>query len=187
MNEKEIESDDGDNFFDDISFDVVEETEAELCTPPEIREIAKNVSDNLIPDASRQRYEHTYKLFTDWQKKMKTKSFSENTFLAYFSHLAESLASTTLWARYSMIKSMVKIKENIDISDYNQLKAFLKRKNVGHRSKQSKTFQAEEIERFLKDAPNETFLIHKVSDTFNHYCILYTGTLIIPTRKNNSK
>lgn len=61
-----------------------------------------------------------------------------------------------------MLKSTLAVKENIDISKYAKLHAFLKKQNVGYKAKKSKIFSRDEINTFLRDAPNDSYLMSKV-------------------------
>lgn len=63
----------------------------------------------------------------------------------------------------AMLKSILNIKHNINIETYTKLIAFLKRTKDGYVPKKSKTLEIEEIEKFIKEAPNETYLMMKVS------------------------
>ncbi|KAJ8913974.1 hypothetical protein NQ315_008966 [Exocentrus adspersus] len=65
-------------------------------------------------------------------------------------------------AKYSMVKSMLMVNENIDMSKFSKAIAFLKKESVSHQSKQSKVLTREEVDRFMKEAPIETFLLIKV-------------------------
>lgn len=47
--------------------------------------------------------------------------------LSYFVDQAAKYAPSTLWATYSMLKSTISSKHNIDISRYLRLQAFLKK------------------------------------------------------------
>ncbi|KAJ3628600.1 hypothetical protein MTP99_015898 [Tenebrio molitor] len=57
---------------------------------------------------------------------------------------------------------MLSVKENIDISRFHQVSAFLKQQSVGHRPKKSKVFTLEEMERFLDTASDDEYLLLKV-------------------------
>lgn len=108
------------------------ESESESVTneiPPEMLEAAKNVSLNLLPEKSKRQYIATYNDFKKWRKSKKTTSFSEEILIVYFDELKETLASSTMWARYSMLKTAIKMFDNIDIGSYNKLIAFLKKKS----------------------------------------------------------
>lgn len=78
------------------------------------------------------------------------------------SDLAQIRKSSTLWSIYSMLKATISLKENIDISKYSNLTAYLKRKSVGYRAKKSKVFKRSEINQFISEAPDEIYLMMKV-------------------------
>lgn len=61
-----------------------------------------------------------------------------------------------------MIKSTILISENTDISQYKKLIAFLKRQNDKYEPKKSKVLTMENVTKFLKEAPDDTFLLMKV-------------------------
>nr|XP_023029865.1 uncharacterized protein LOC111517819 [Leptinotarsa decemlineata] len=58
-----------------------------------------------------------------------------------------------------MLKSMVTIHEKRDITKFNELQAFLKRKSKSYKPKKS---YPKDVIRFLKDVPNDIHLLHKV-------------------------
>lgn len=62
-----------------------------------------------------------------------------------------------------MIKSTLIANENLDISRFPRLVAFLKKQSIGYEPKQSKTLTREEINLFMKEACNEKYLLTKVS------------------------
>nr|XP_023029625.1 uncharacterized protein LOC111517651 [Leptinotarsa decemlineata] len=61
-----------------------------------------------------------------------------------------------------MLKSMVTIHEKRDITKFNELQAFLKRKSKSYKPKKSAVLSPKDVIRFLKDAPNDIHLLHKV-------------------------
>lgn len=63
-------------------------------------------------------------------------NFEEDTFLAYFELRSRTWAPTTLWYRYSMLKSLMQIERNLNIEN-PRLTAFLKRENTGYETKKS--------------------------------------------------
>ncbi|CAK1577852.1 unnamed protein product [Parnassius mnemosyne] len=65
-----------------------------------------------------------------------------------------------------MIKSMLKIRNNVDISEYPKLNAFLKRQSDGFTTKKSKILTSNEVERFLSEAPDNCYLAKKVALIF---------------------
>lgn len=135
----------------------------ENCTPPDVQEVAKLTTLNLLPQRSRKKYELTYKNFMDWRRTKSTNSFSENVLLAYFSELAEKYKSSTLWSQYSFLRSTLSIHNNINIETYPKLRAFLKRKSEGYQATKSRTFTPAEIDEFVCKAPDEIYLVTKVT------------------------
>lgn len=61
-----------------------------------------------------------------------------------------------------MIRTSLKVYENVDVAKYHRLIAFLKRQHVGYEAKKSSIFSRDEIDKFLQNAPDDTFLIIKV-------------------------
>lgn len=132
-------------------------------TPTELIEAAEFCASNLLPEKSKEKYLCAYNKFLEWQKKKNTRSFSENVFLAYFSELSKTCKPSTLWSCYSMLRSVISTKENINMKNYTKLIAFLKKQSVGFKSKKSKVFSSENIEKFLNEAPDEIYLAAKVN------------------------
>ncbi|XP_061708563.1 uncharacterized protein LOC133518836 [Cydia pomonella] len=65
-----------------------------------------------------------------------------------------------------MLKSTVKIKNNIDIRTYNNLMAFLKRRSDGFTGRKSKVLSPSDVEKFLKEAPDYQYFAAKVALIF---------------------
>jgi hypothetical protein len=117
----------------------------------------------LIPEKSRERYENTYKIFQNWCTR-KCVNITEKSLLAYFVTRNNKLkAPGSLWAEYSMLKSTIFLHDSVDISKFSTLIAFLKKKNVGYRPKKASVFTKDEFIKFLREAPDEKFLPHKVN------------------------
>lgn len=131
------------------------------CTPPEVRVAAERVTEGIIPEKSRERYENTYELYSKWCVAKGVKHTSETVLLAYFCEMSKQSKASTLWSRYSMLRAVLNFRHNVDISNYAKLKAFLKRKNVGYQAKKSGVFSKADIDTFLNNAPIE-YLPQKV-------------------------
>jgi integrase len=131
-------------------------------TPPEIGNLAKEVTLNLLPSKSRIKYEKTYELFKSWCSSKKVNNVTENVLIAYMSTRSKTLAPSTLWSIYSMLKTTLNVKENLDISRFNKLTAFLKQQNVGYKPKKSKILNKDEVKTFLLTAHDDVHLLHKV-------------------------
>lgn len=131
------------------------------CTPPEVAEIAEEVTSNLLPTKSAGVYQASYERFLRWCNGKKIKIYSENVLIAYFSEL--QMKSSTKWSHYSMIRSLLSVKHGLDISKYLRLRAYLKKENEGYMPKKSKVFTKEQFEHFLQAAPDMQYLGMKVS------------------------
>lgn len=138
------------------------ESDLELISP-KISEAPNRASINLIPEISKEKYEKTYKCFTDWQAEKVINSNSEKVLLTYFDELSQKFKASTLWSQYSMLRTMLNIHQTVDISNYLKLRQFLKRNYDGYKPKKSRFFTTNEINRFIKDAPDELYLLDKVS------------------------
>ncbi|XP_063932886.1 uncharacterized protein LOC135144749 [Zophobas morio] len=65
--------------------------------------------------------------------------------MAYFQDLSEKYSPNSLWAKYSYLKATFLINENIDISIFKQLIAFLKQKSKGYSPKKSQVLTVEQV------------------------------------------
>lgn len=134
--------------------------------PEAIIEAAGRANSDLLPDKSKDRYQKQYQHFESWCNEKKVKSLREEVFLAYFAELSKVMKPNTLWSRYSMIKSVAKIKQNLDISKFYKVTSFLKKKNIGFRPQKAAVFTKEDISKFMSTAPDEIYLMVKVATIF---------------------
>ena len=144
-------------------------SDSEEGLPSDVELAAQSAIDTLIPAKSKQRYETEYKHFEEWMEVKKIHDISEKVVLAYFAEQAGKLKPSSLWCRYSMLRTLVSIRKEIDISRYHQVVAFLKRKSEGYRPKKSCIFCKEEIHQFLKEMNDKDFLLMKVNWSLNNY------------------
>lgn len=132
----------------------------------DIDEVADLASFNLLPRKSAKRYNFAYDFFKKWCSLKKVNIVTENVMLAYMVHRSEKLKSpSSLWCEYSMLKTTITLRENVDISKFYKLIAFLKKKNEGYTPKKSKILDQKQVMDFLKNAPDETYLLSKVNNT----------------------
>lgn len=132
-------------------------------TPPEILEKAAEVCNNLLPATSKERYIEAYEKFNEWRRTRKVNSLSEHILLVYFEEISKKYKSSTLWSRYSMLKNTINLKHNVDISKYPKLIAFLKRQAENYIPKKSSILTVDNFNTFLASAPDEIYLLIKVS------------------------
>lgn len=97
-------------------------------TSSTLEEAAREAINECLPSKSIKLYEKQYDDFVKWCNSKGTRNFTENVLLVYFSEKSKSVASSTLWSYYSMLKSMILVKKDIDISKYCKLIAFIKQK-----------------------------------------------------------
>lgn len=131
--------------------------------PKELVETAERATNCSLPEKSKAMYFKTYEEFVMWQTAKNTKSFNQTVLLAYFFEMATTLNSATLWSRFSMLKSIITVKHNIDIGQYAKLRNFLKNNHKNYKPKKAMVFTVEEIDKFLNEAPNDTYLPTKVN------------------------
>src|SRR6202042_2308406 len=134
-------------------------SDSDTETPQEITDAAKIVVSNLLPAKSKIQYEKVYIQFREWCNMKKVKTVSENVLLCYLEEKSKILKPPTLWSIYSMLKSTLNIKENIDLQRFTKLVPFLKSKSIGYRGKKSKVLTKEDIARFIKEADDEIHLL----------------------------
>src|ERR1043166_938207 len=127
----------------------------------------KKATEGLLPTKSRAVYDNEYKLFVGWKLKYALKIVNETVMMAYFQELvcfgvivtyinigefvnfvpplqSEKYAPNSLWKKYSILKSTLIVNDNVDISRFNRLLAFLKQRSKGYIPKKSKDLTAEQ-------------------------------------------
>lgn len=128
---------------------------------------ADDDEDDIRCGRSKDRYWKAYNAFVNWQKSQPTSSFAEcDDLMAYFNEKSQLCKPSTLWAMYSMLRSTLLSKHQIDISKQSKLIEFLKQKNDGFIGKKTKVFKPEEIQKFILEAPDDRYLIMKVGVYF---------------------
>lgn len=75
---------------------------------------------------------------------------------------SEKYTPNSLWTKYSILKAMLIVNENVDISCFDRLAPFLKNKSIGYVPKKSKVLTGDQVMMFLNNAPDENYLLHKV-------------------------
>lgn len=85
----------------------------------------------ILPSKSRTNYEEAYSSYDQWKKSNTLTETNEKVLLAYFQQLSEEYEPPTMWSTHSMLKSVIKLKENINIDKFTEDSAFLKQKSRG--------------------------------------------------------
>lgn len=139
-------------------------SDSDESLPSDIEETAENVISSLLPEKSRLVYETVFNRYEQWCARKKVENIAnEKVLLAYFEELSKSRKCSSLWSYYSMLRSVLSIKKNLDISKHIHLIAFLKRKSDGYRPKKSRIFTKNNIAKFLLEAGDEKFFMMKVN------------------------
>ncbi|KAJ3666193.1 hypothetical protein Zmor_001646 [Zophobas morio] len=94
-------------------------SDSEDNLPSDIEVAAQSAIDSLIPGKSKELYEKAYKDFDEWMEVKKIGDVSE-----HFAEQAEKLKPSSLCSQYSMLRTLVLITKNIDITEYHQVVAF---------------------------------------------------------------
>lgn len=144
-------------------FDLDEDFDQRPGTPIEIIEADGTAAANLLPSKSKLRYEQAYNNFLQWKTMNGATSNSERVLLAYFNEMTQKSSPSTLWARYSMVKALMKINDSVDISTYAKLIALLKNKSKGYVTKKAKTFTESQVQTFIDNALDVAWLDVKVT------------------------
>ena len=98
--------------------------------------------------------------------------------LVYFNELAKRFKPPSLWSKWSMLKTTLQLRNNIDIGNYHKLKNFLKQCSKRYQSKKSKVFTWKEIQEFLKRGDDYFDLAMKVFK-FNHNIVFFCNVMTL--------
>lgn len=147
-------------------FDQLESEESDIlsdepCAPSEIKS-ETNPTLNLRTVNATDKYKNVYEAFKTWRT-TRNAPISENVLFAYFDELKKTNKPNSLSAIFSMLKSTVKLNDRTDIGTYSNLITFLKQNSENYIPKKSRILSPENIEKFLHEAPDYTYLAMKVS------------------------
>ncbi|KAJ8909670.1 hypothetical protein NQ315_008900, partial [Exocentrus adspersus] len=133
--------------------------------PAEIKQEAHEATLRLLPAKSKRVYKTEMVEFDKWRKKrgLGEGAITEEVLLAYFFNVEKHFAASSMWTKYSMLKSMLKVHKGIDISQYGKLTSYLKVGSRKYKTKKAKILERNQIEEFLKKAPDVEYLQVKVA------------------------
>ena len=127
------------SLFCEFKLDIkMSDTEESVST--DVEESAALAVNSLMPAKSKYKYEKAYKLFEDWCQEKRINKINETALLAYFEQKSRVYKGSTLWSLYSMLRTTLSLKKNVDIKKYPSLIVFLKRKSLGQTPKKSNVF-----------------------------------------------
>ncbi|KAJ3662029.1 hypothetical protein Zmor_006397 [Zophobas morio] len=123
---------------------------------------SNEIMENLLPEKSRDVYKKVCQKFLRWKEQQGIGEITEMVILNYLQDQSKNAAPSSMWNYCSMIKACLIAFENIDIGRFPKVKALLKQKSRGYRSKKSKVLDREEVLRFVIEAPDEVYLLVKM-------------------------
>ncbi|KAJ8914895.1 hypothetical protein NQ315_016047 [Exocentrus adspersus] len=124
--------------------------------PAEIKQEAQEATLLLLPAKSKRVYEKEMVEFDNWRKKrgLGEGAITEEVLLAYFFNMEKHFAASSMWTKYSMLKSMLKVHKGCHISKYVESRKY---------KTKAKILERNQIEEFLKKAPDVEYLQVKVA------------------------
>lgn len=124
----------------------------------------EDVENSLLSKRSKELYGGRYDDFVKWRKTTQVETTNEKVLLDYFVHLSNKYKPNTLWTIFSMLKSMLLSKEDLNIESYQEVVKFLKGKQSSYkkRDKDEGVLKAQHIYGFLDNAPDDKYLAAKV-------------------------
>ena len=133
-------------------------------TPHELQIQAQSARNAFIPSKSAAVYSKWLKVYQEWAENNQFSKYfvSANTLLAFFRSFGEKYSPSTLWTIFSCLKKQMLVHYKIDINQFTEVQHYLKAVNTTHKKKKFPTFSREELDSFLLQAPNETYLRHKL-------------------------
>ena len=136
-----------------------------------IIERADDIVLNSLPKRSKEKYVIAYAKFVQWRSehKIEQKDMCEEVMLVYLNKLyeEEKLKPLTIWSRYSMLKRTLLAYESLSIKPWDKVNSFMKRLAKGYRTKKVMVFTADDITNFSSQAPDDMYLVEKVSLKMN--------------------
>ena len=131
-----------------------------------VRDQINDANKNLLPKKSREIYEDVWQKYKNFCFEKKIEEIYEiDTVYAYLNWMhtkKEWTSPSTLWNKYSIIKSMVFNKSSIKFDNNpveKQIAIWIKQKQVTYHTKKSDMFTKEQISNFLENG--ELNLIQK--------------------------
>ncbi|XP_039280998.1 uncharacterized protein LOC120350644 [Nilaparvata lugens] len=124
---------------------------------------ANEITEDLLPTKSRKRYDDAYEKFVQWlnEEKIVPTEVCDEILLVYLSNLSKVCKASTVWSKFSMIKSCLNVKHNIDPKSFTRCTTFLKKFNVNYEPKKSNVLTGNEVVKFMKEAPDSEWLLTK--------------------------
>ncbi|XP_039307828.1 uncharacterized protein LOC120358251 [Solenopsis invicta] len=122
------------------------------------------INTDTLPKKSVDRYNLVYDTYKKWQIEHKTllSNSAENNLIVYFKELSKKLKPSTIWSVWSILKSTLNTRDNVNINNFLNLKALVKNNSKGYKPKKSSVLKWDEILKFINNAPDYVHLASKV-------------------------
>lgn len=122
------------------------------------------IQSETLPKKSSERYLLVYNAYKKWQEEHKNSlsNSDENNLIVYFNTLKDKLKPPTLWSIWSMLRKTLSAKDNVNISEFLNLRCLIKNNAKGYKPKKAFTLRWDQIMRFMTEASDLTYLAMKV-------------------------
>lgn len=150
-----------------------------LCTPPDVLLCADATLEKLMPDKSQARYRQEFEKFREWcaTHSVPAGYYSENVLLAYVEEISRKYSAGSMWSKFSMLRSSILTLGGKDLGELPRIVKFVKKISKAHSAKKSLTFTRDQINEFMRDAPDEANLPVKVATVFGLFGACRKGEL----------
>lgn len=127
------------------------------------------IMNNQLPNVSRAAYELAYANFLQWLHQHGKTKVDETALIIYFQELktVKKYQASTMWSTWSKLRATLKLRNSININNYDDLKLFMRNNGKGHKPKQSATFTWSQIIDFLNSSDVQTCLAQQVLNYFS--------------------
>ena len=124
------------------------------------------VEKDSLPKKSGYRYTLVYETYKKWhfEHKNSLSNSAENNLLVYFKELMGRLKPSTVWSIWSMLKKTMSTKENVDISQFLNLKRTVTNNSKGYLPNKSEVLTWNDVEKFIKTAADYELSKLKIQD-----------------------
>lgn len=150
------------NCDDEASELTVKEEMLDDVVEDDFAEAEDETSVKRLSEKSRKTYEVIYSIFMSWRSLNNLTSLSENVIMAYLKEASQKYKRASLCTRYYVLRNMLIKKHNVDIGKYESVQLFIKEIAASVQSKGVRFFNLHEVEKFIAEAPDDTYLAIKV-------------------------
>ena len=112
------------------------------------------------------------KIFSNFFNFEENQKPNEEHLILYFNRLRneKKFASSSLWAKYSMINYKMQTIHGIKLQSYPRLTILMKSFEQGYIRKTANVFSNQDIEKFIKEAPDNDEFVYMKAAVIIAYC-----------------